>query len=209
MALQANALVSAAEAKSFLNIQGTSSDALLDSVINAASDMIEKELNRPVKEASYTGVRLIGPKGPKLYLRASPINISQTFTVKMNETTQTVWKQESDGDPANFDVLVGTDAPEGPLGLRNHLYRASGWEASSNGHPYNVLVTYTGGYATVPTDLKDAALYVIQKLFRDRQKQLADVQTVTHPSGAITMFDLVLPRLALRLFNQYRWVPVG
>lgn len=208
MALQSNSLVTLAEAKAFLTIKGTEQDPLLETVINAASDSWEKELNRPVKEAVYTNLRLIGPTGPKLYLRASPINLTPVPTVKVGEITQTIWKAEADGDPATFDVLVMSDVPEGPLGIRNHLYRQAGWKGS-NGQPYNVLITYTGGFNPVPSDLKDGVLYVIQKLFRDRQKQLADVQTVTLPSGSITLFDMALPRWAMRVLDKYRWIPVG
>lgn len=214
MALQTNAIVSLSEAKSFLNISGTTTDALLETVINGASDAWEKELNRPVKEATYTNLRLIGPTGPKLYLRGTPIKITDPVTVKLAGTVQTVWKAEADGDPADFDVLVMSDTPEGPVGVRNHLYRPGGWNGVAggtlaSGHPYTVLLTYTGGFNPIPQDLKDAVLYVIQKLFRDRQKQLADVQTVTLPSGSITLFDIPMPRWALRTLDKYRWIPVG
>jgi len=214
MPLQTNAIVTLAEAKAFLNISGTATDALLETVITGASDAWEKELNRPVKEAIYAALRLRAPQGPTLYLRATPVNTASPVTVSLAGTVQTVWKAEADGDPANFDVLLMSDVPEGPLGVRNHLYRAGGWNGAVggplvSGHPYTVLLTYTGGFNPVPQDLKDAVLYVIQKLFRDRQRQLADVQTVTLPSGSITLLDISMPRWALRTLDKYRWIPVG
>jgi hypothetical protein len=209
MALPANAIVSLAEAKEFLNVKSAEQDALLETVILGATAAWENELNRPVKEATYTNLRLIGPQGPKLYLRGTPVKLADPLTVKLAGTVQTVWKSETDGDPADFDVLLMDDVPESPLGVRTHLYRVGGWNGTRSGHPYVVLLTYTGGFNPVPQDLKDAVLYLVQKLFRDRQKQLADVQTVNLPTGAITLFDIALPRWALRVLDKYRWIPVG
>jgi len=45
---------------------------------------------------------------------------------------------------------------------------------------------------------------VVQKLWRDQQKQLAEVSTVSMPSGSVTLFDTVLPRRALWLLGAYR-----
>jgi len=208
MALQTNAIVSRAEAKSFLTLRGETNDPLVEDVINAASDLCENELNRRIVKAVYANLRVIGPAGPKLYLGASPIDIIAPLTVKVGEIAQTVWKQESDGNPADFNVLVASDVPESPLGVRTHLYRVGGWGAG-NGQPYNVLVSYTGGFNPVPSDLKDAVLYVVQKLYRDRVRQLTDVQTVTAPSGSITIFDIPMPRTARLIFDKYRWRPVG
>jgi len=208
MALSANALVSLAETKGFLNITGTGSDVRLEDVINSASATWELECNRPFKKTAYTDLRLSGPAGPRLYLPAAPIDITAAVTILVDEVAQTVWKQETDGDPDLKDVIVASTTPMGPLGIRDHLYRSGGWRDSSR-HPYNVRLSYTGGFIVVPDDLKRAVLYTIQKLFRDEQKQLSDVQTVTLPSGSITLFDITLPRWALRVMDKYRWGQVG
>src|SRR5262245_4895842 len=202
MPLATNALVTLAEAKEYLRIATSESDAKLENAINRASGLIEAYCNRPLKEATYTDIRLPGICGPKFYLPATPINIAQTLTVTVNELTQTVWKQESDGDPSTFDVIVSGDNPHALLGQRNHLWRSCGW-ASSKMHPYNVKLTYTGGLATVPADLKEAALLIVQKFFRDMDKQLADVATITLPSGNVQMYDTVFPRRALALLTPY------
>lgn len=203
MPVQANALVSLADAKTYLNIAGTSDDAKLEKVIDRASDLIEQHCQRPLKEATYTNLRLRGSDSPILRPRARPINIVSAITIKVDGTTQTIWKQESDGDPANFDVIVGSGSPEMPNGQRDHFYRAGAWKASSS-QPYNVLLSFTGGLATIPDDLQEAALLIVQKLWRDQQKQLAEVQAVTMPSGSVTLFDTVLPRRALWLLGAYR-----
>lgn len=203
MAIAANALVSLADAKTYLNISGTADDAKIEKVIDRASDLIEQHCQRPLKEATYTNLRLRGPDSPILRPRARPINIASAITIKVDGTTQTVWKQETDGDPADFDVIVGSGSPELPAGQRDHFYRAAGWKASSS-QPYNVLKTFTGGLATIPDDLQEAAFLVVQKLWRDQQKQLAEVSTVAMPSGSVTLFDTVLPRRALWLLGAYR-----
>lgn len=208
MAVAANALVTLANLKTFLGITGTADDAKLETVIDRCADQVELYCNRPLKEAAYSNIRLAGPERPKLYLFASPVNIVSALTVKVNDETQTIWKQESDGKPEDFDVLVGDDNPWQTFGQRNHLWRDGGWGTSSSGRPYNVLITYTGGFAAIPDDLQEAAMLVCQKLWRDQQKALADVATVTLPSGNVTMFDALLPRRARWLLEHYRVIPI-
>jgi gp6-like head-tail connector protein len=208
MALKTNALISLQEAKDWLTITGSADDVKLEDEVNRASEALEAYCNRPLKSATYTAVRMAGPCSPTLYLKATPINIASTLTVSVNGTAQTVWKQESDGDPATFNVLVGSDDHTTVLGQRNHLWRSLGWCATTTKSPMNVLLTYTGGLSPVPDDLKGACFFVLQKLWRDRQRGLSDVQTVTMPSGSVTILDIPMPRWAREALLRYRVVPV-
>lgn len=207
MAVAANALLTLADAKSYLTIVGTGDDAKLEIIINRMADVIEGYCNRPLKEAAYA-LRLRGPDSTRLRPRAWPINITATLTIKKDGTVQTIWKQESDGNPGDFDVIVGSDFPELSTGQRDHLYRSSGWKPTAASNPYDVLLTFTGGFAVIPDDLQEAACLVLQKLWRDQQKQLAEITAVTLQSGSITLFDTVMPRRALFLLAPYRIVPI-
>jgi len=202
-------LVDLGAAKATLNISGTKDDGLLESCINRASAWCESLCGRPLKERTFSAIRLQGPRSTKLYL-AAPIKVtgtSGTLTVSVDEIAQTVWRTEADGDPQAKDVMVASDDPHDPTGLRNHLFRSARWDSAAawgwegNGRspfvqPNNVLLTYTGGFNPVPADLQQACLDLLQKLFRDAQKQLGEVVSVSGPSGAVQLLDTAIPRRA-------------
>ena len=207
MSLDANALVDRQAAKDFLRVTGSTDDLLLDTLINRASDICETWCNRPLKERVLTNVRMVGPCTPRLFLLAVPIKVTAPLTVALDGVAQTVWKDESDGDPAGFNVLVQSMHPEGSRGP-DHLYRAAGW-LGTRAQPYNVLLSYTGGFVTVPEDLQQACLYIVQKLYRDVQKQLVDVVMVQTAGGGLTLLDTPLPRVIEILLTPYRLAAVA
>jgi gp6-like head-tail connector protein len=209
MTLAANALVTLEEAKAWLDITGATEDSRLETEINRASEAIEGYCGRPLKAKDYTSIRLPVVESEKLYLKATPIDVSKTITVTLDGASQTIWKSETDGDPANFDVIVGSDDPVSTVGRKNHLWRSAGWSPGYcsgwwGGHPYRIVLTYTGGLNPVPEDLKGACLYIVQKLWRDRSRGIADVQTVTLPSGSITILDIAVPRWAQNALDRYK-----
>jgi hypothetical protein len=210
MALNTNALVTLDEAKSWLTTGGAD-DLKLEEEINRMSDFLEGYCRRPLKERTFTNQRRRGMSWPELRFRATPLNISQPLTVVVDDVAQTIWKSEADGDQGLKDVIiVDADPEDAVLGVRTSLWRSQGWAPFSSGRPLNILLTYTGGLASVPGDLAEAALYVLQKLWRDRQKQLADVTTVTLPSGSVTLLDIPMPRWARQALDErYRVTAVG
>lgn len=205
MALDANALVDIPAAKDFLQITGGNDDAVIETAINVASDLCERWCGRVLRRRSITNLRLAGPRGPRLLLSGIPIDVTQAVTVTVDGANQTVWRTEADGDPEASDVIVAALVPESALFAPDHLYRAQGWAPCTTGNPYNVLLSYTGGLATpMPDDLKRGCLYVVQKLFRDQKRQLAEVVSLTTPVGSITLLDNALPRMAQLLLSPYR-----
>ncbi|MBI4637683.1 MAG: phage head-tail connector protein [Candidatus Rokubacteria bacterium] len=207
MAVAANALVSLTDAKSFLGIIGTADDAKLEKVIDRASDLCEQYCRRPFKELTYTDLRRRGPNGRLLYPLHVPIKASGTITISVDGTAQSLWKAEADGDPALKDVIVASDLWDS-LFSPNHFYRAAGWAALSTSNPYNVLLTYTGGFVTIPDDLQEGALEIIQKLWRDQSKAVQEVVSINTPGGGITLLDTVIPKRAALLLNVYRRIVV-
>jgi len=129
-----------------------------------------------------------------------PLKATAAVTVSVDDVAQTVWKQESDGLQSAFDVIARSD----------HLYRRSGWDPTA-ADPYNVLLSYTGGFAAsaIPAPVQEACLYVVQKLFRDSKRQLAEVAQVNTPMGGISILDNGMPRMARLLLDPYRFVPVA
>ena len=200
----AYALVTVAEAKAFIAPDGMAGtyDQLLEVVINRATDMIEQEYcNRPLKARTYTNLRLRGQERCELFLRATPIDPAQPITVTVNGVAQTVWRTEADGDPASKDVILGRSCDD-LIFTPDHLYRRVGWGGYS-GNPYNVLLGYTGGFATVPNDLAEATLEIVKKLFNEMKAGTQDLAAVTLPSGSFTVFDATLPRRARELLERY------
>jgi uncharacterized phiE125 gp8 family phage protein len=196
VALDTNALVDLATAKAFLLTTGSQQDAAVEQCINAATLTVEEYCNRWFKERTVTADRVEGPPATHLWLRSVPLKASATVTVTVDDVAQTVWRTEADGLQSAFDVIARPD----------HLYRRDGWMPGST-DPYNVLVTYTGGYATtaMPSPVKQACLYVIQKLFRDSQRQLAEVAQVNTPMGGISLIDNAgLPRMCRALLDPFR-----
>ena len=195
MSLDSTALVELKAAKDFLLVVGMADDALIEAAINAATLTVESYCNRLFKERTVTAQRVEGVNAPRLWLSVVPLKATSTVTVTVNDVAQTVWKVEADGLQSAFDVIARSD----------HLYRRAGW-APGSGDPYNVLLTYTGGYAAaaIPSPVQQACLYVVQKLFRDSKRQLAEVAQVNTPMGGITILDSALPRMARLLLDPYR-----
>ena len=192
MALDATALVELKPAKDFLVVVGVSDDPLIEAAINAATVAIESHCNRVFKERIVTE-RVEGPNAARLWLSAVPLKTTEAVTVSVDDVAQTVWQEEADGLQSAFDVIARPD----------HLYRRAGW-APGSGDPYNVLLSYTGGFATIPSPVQQACLYMVQKLFRDGKRQLAEVAQINTPMGGISILDSALPRMARLLLDPYR-----
>lgn len=211
MSLKANALVTLAAAKAFIQPGGmaASDDPRLEEVINRVSDAMERHCNRPLKQADYTGLRLRGPFKPEFFLRHTPIDVTQPIVVAVDTVAQAVWRTEADGDPGLMDVIVARSTDD-VLFTPDHLFRRNGWMSSSgwssswNRNPYNVVLTYRGGWSTIPSDLEEAALEIVKKVWIDQSKGLQDVTTVNLPSGGMTLFDAAFPRRAIQLLERFR-----
>lgn len=188
------ALVDLPGAKAFLLIPGAENDALIEAAINVASAACEKYCERLFRERTVTE-RVEGRCGEKLPLYAVPIKASAAVSVTVDGVVQTVWRSESDGSPADFDVIARP----------YFLHRVIGWRPATS-NPYNVLLSYTGGYPAnaIPAEVQQACLYVVQKVFRDGQRQLAEVAQVNTPMGGVTLLDNALPRMARMLLGPYQ-----
>jgi hypothetical protein len=216
--MAAQDLVALAEAKAFLKKTGTADDAVVASLITRASDWLESLTGRKLKAQAFTDLRLTG-QGRKLYPPAWPIDATATVTIKLDEIAQTVWRSEADGDVDQKDVVVASDDPwDERFGLRNHFYRWQGWESAlglswrQSRSPADrqigqnrVLLSYTGGYATVPEDLKQACLYLIQKLWRDLDQQRTGLSVIQVPGGgSVTIPDPTIPKEVSLLIGPYQ-----
>ena len=185
MALSATALLTLAQAKDYLDIKGGEKDSLLEDMVNRITDYCEgaQGANRPFKSRAYTSLRLEQRNSRKLYPLAVPISTSATLTITFDALAQTIWKTETDGDPALKDVIVAIEQTgnyhqpvasdvDDPIWRPNHLYRSAGWYTGSTSNPYPILLSYTGGLVTIPGDLLQVAFEILQKLWREQDKQM-------------------------------------
>lgn len=216
--MAAQDLLTLAETKVFLKQTGTGNDTIVTGLITRASAWLETLTGRKLKAQTFTNLRFSG-QGRKLYPPAWPIDATASVTVKLDEIAQTVWRSETDGDVDQKDVIVASDDPwDERFGLRNHFYRWQGWESALGLYwrefrqpsdrqigQNRVLLSYTGGYGTVPEDLKQACLYLIQKLWRDVDQQRTGLSVVQVPGGgSVTILDPTIPKEVTMLIAPYQ-----
>ena len=157
------ALVTVEEATAFLT---PSADVDVIDLINRATDYCEEYCNRPLMAREFEDLRLPAQESPYLRLRVFPIDVEEDIVVYLDNVLQTVWKTEDDGDQEDFDVVVGGDVP----GVPNYLYRHCGWLTCLWRTPNPIRLTYTGGFATAPGHLRDAAFLVIENVYNHQSR---------------------------------------
>jgi hypothetical protein len=199
MALSPVALVSLPEAYAALGATVGSVDPTVEQLINEVTALAESVYcHRPLARRAITSLRVAGPlTSRELYPDAWPINTAAAISVTVNGQVQTVWRSEADGDPAAFDVAA----------FPTHFYRAAGWAPTTI--PHNVLLTYEGGYAPVPEDLKAAALELIQRMWGPLTQQRPEVAAYSGPGGSVQTLDAIRPAEAYALSRRSRDVFVA
>jgi hypothetical protein len=200
MALAAHALVSLIEAKHELSIEGSELDAQVERYIHDASEWCEYLCGRKLKARAVT-YGCAGPPRCELFVDPFPIDITQPITITVDGIAQTVWKEPGDGSQTNFNVIVRSLVRGGD---RDHFWRGAGWGAPTAAQPDNVVITYTGGLATVPQLLKDACLILVQKVSRDAVQQFGSDLTSVHGAGGFSLAGNPVPLEAQRKLEAFR-----
>jgi uncharacterized phiE125 gp8 family phage protein len=183
-----NALVSLAEAKTFLKISASSEDSVIEDFINRAS----------IWANDYTGRRLLfrsnsdsydGDGSDLILLRDYPVTSIPDF--RIDDGT-------NEGSPPSVSSDDYTINPKsGLIKLKNGVMFVKGF--------MNVTITYTAGYTTPPETIKEAVLLYVGHLYR---RQYADqkfgVQSETVGDRTTTYgSDDIIPK-AKSLLNPYR-----
>lgn len=204
MALAANALTLLETAKTELGLSGTASDAVVERLINGASEAIERYCRRSFARATVTSERVKGYAGPRLLLERTPI-VSVTSIIINGSTI----------DAAGYYI------EKAEAGV---LYRPAGWEWTAQTQVGSIiqepspgteeglyLVTYVGGYQTpaqggtrtLPYDLEQACLECVTNFYRGRGKHQA-LETETEEGKAEPWTGASLTPGARKLLNPYR-----
>jgi len=192
MALNANALVTLALAKSYLKIPAleTSQDSIVEFFINAASDYIESEIDRKIKSQTITEYQH-GRASNILVLKQYPVTAISSFATdsagKFTGSETIVDPAEyTIGDDGNSLISLGSFFPKG----------------------YNNLkIVYTAGYATVPSDIQNACLWLV--VYYHKMRENGDIGRTSKGKGDESVNILQeAPMEVKNMFSRYRRLDV-
>ena len=146
------AIITASEYKTHRGISGTDYDAILAVIIPSKQAWLERQCGRAFDEVTYTDLAHDGSGSPDLWLKHWPASsVTAVKLLASDGTTSTV--DSSSYRFVNSEFLhrdSGSEAawePRTPFGD----YKGSVFPEGDG----NVLVSFTGGYATMPDDLKE------------------------------------------------------
>lgn len=166
--------------------------ALIASLITAASAAIEtycgREFTSTVRTEDYDG------DGDKyLLLRAWPLTSVTSITITEDDgTTYSIAAAD-----LTLNEEVGEIRVKSVLTTSDFAYFPSGYQ--------NISVVYTGGYATIPADIQQACVHLIETMLAANQ-QAGDVTSEKLGDYAVTFAatDKGLPSLVRLLLARYR-----
>lgn len=186
--LSSYALTTVVRTKQFLGISSSSDDAIIEALINAVTDQIEKYCNRRFKKTTYTDEEYDGLGGNTLLLRNYPVDLT-SFALGVRDTNL----NEADWSAINAqDYFVALSA--GVVSYVNggffpsvRRYRAT----YSAGYDFNNTTTFLSDVGAA--DLELAAWKMVGRQYFDRrgnssvkQESIGDY-SVTYDRSA--MFD--------------------
>ncbi len=192
-------LVSLANVKAYLDIDSsvTNFDSLINILIQTVSDRIQTFLNRQLTKTQRTQYFDAGKS--KYYLAAYPLDTSVTFTVVLDDETQTV----------NDDYYIWSD--EGLVEFD---------DVTSYIEPKQIYITYTGGYTASETVVGGKTTYVLsvpdatefacllQVAYMFRRRADIGLAGVSMPDGSISkMVSGLLPEVK-EILMMYRKFPM-
>lgn len=180
MALDANALITLAQAKEHLDIPtlDTDYDDRIERMINAVSTFIENFTNRELITATYTH-RFNGDGGGRLIPLVFPV----TAVTSIHDDDE--WTFGATTEITDFDIFDETF-----IVLKKCLVFKEGRR--------NVKMVYTGGYVgpggstTIPKDLQEATLLLVELLYNARDDRRIGVKSKSKLGETVT-FDDDLP----------------
>lgn len=186
------ALITTANLKTFLGISGSSEDTILDSIVNAASKMIQSFCGKALVQATYTeyydgsgveelilknypiaSVTSLNIDGSRTFGSSTDINVADNVIIDANSGIITLWH--------NYSVF--------PKGLRN------------------VKVVYVAGYATnaIPYDLQQAckqtAMMIYKRQYQDQKVGIAS-ETIGDKTTTYELADI--PKTAQAIIKRYQ-----
>jgi hypothetical protein len=191
MSLNANALTSLNTAKNFLKIPlaETGTDAMIEIFINAASDDCERYCDRRFAQATYTESHL-GRGGNLIVLNQWPI-------ISITELRVDTAADFSDPETVidSDDYMIGDSD--------NTLYLKNGKTFPNTRGFLSVRVIYVAGYATVPSSLEHACLWLVNYYYKmwntsniGRPNKSKENESASYLQG--------WPDVVIKILNQFK-----
>lgn len=172
MSLNANALITLEDFKLYAGIDAavSSADALYELIINSISTRFDTETGRALKSAVYTDLYLDGNGEQDLDLPNYPI--TAVASVYEDDVLLTVG--------ASYDYLFTAGSI---LAVNGILRRVNAvWSLGSQ----NIKLTFTGGYTTVPDDLKLACFKQCAKEWQTQKMSNWGESSRSFPDGSVS-----------------------
>jgi uncharacterized phiE125 gp8 family phage protein len=164
-------LTTVAKLKTFLSITATTWDTLLTDLLEGAEDEIRRACNKGegLFASGSRTQKFSGSSFDVLYLTHRPVTAITTvkvFTDSTNSTTvtSTDYRINDDGNAVLLQSSAVTEAMW--TGVRTSRFWHPDYRSMA-AYPYTEVI-YTGGYATIPDDLEEAARWYAAQLFLDR-----------------------------------------
>lgn len=168
------ALTTLADVKETLGIDSgnTSKDNLLIRKINQATEMIERFTGRRFAQTTYTNEEYDATGIDQLILKQRPIITLSSFQNRDTSLNENDWS----------DIETTLYFPDMDAGVVDLNFKASGrWN--------RYRVTYTAGYATIPSDIAEAAATIAAYLAENPTSGSA-IQRKREGQREIYYFDL-------------------
>lgn len=159
--LYATALCTLAEAKTMLGITGTDYDEILTRLINRGTDIIQNYCKRTFDDATYTE-KWDGDNTGTYNVKHYPINSITGIYYLVSDYDSDTW-DTLDDDFYTYDSASGIVYCETPF--HKGMYR-------------NWKITYNGGYATIPQDIKEACVDIVTYLYNKKNSKGIKVERV-------------------------------
>ena len=161
-------------------------DALLARLITAASQFIQRWLNRNIALTDWYEMR-DGTGGQRLTFANFPVTAVRSLSID----GLTVPPAPSDGA---FDAGYFFTPTE--LALRGYVFTA---------RPLNVAITYTAGYPVVPPDISQACIDLVCLRYRERTR-IGEVSRATGGSETVNYSQRDMSEHVKLLLSQYQLV---
>lgn len=191
MAVKANALISLAQAKDYLDIQtsDTSQDSRVEGYIDAASQFIQEYCNRNFISQSYTEYQ-DGRQSNQILLRQWPA--TKPSDLRIDNSRE--FGSNTVVDTADYDVIEGNI-----LLLVNRFF--------PNGYG-NIKIVYTAGYGTVagntlPSDIQLACKQLVAWYSQERTDRRTGV-TSRGKNGENISFEIDVPKKVISVLERYK-----
>lgn len=172
MSLNANAIVTLAEAKEQMKVENsdTALDDTLETYINDASSAVESYTQRKIVVQSITNELHDGDGGNILYPKYFPIQ--QLSTESSPTDAQKLSALQYRFTPSDSWTNVSDDIDEVFIETGDNSWKPyiELWDDTFYAGRRNIKISYKAGYTTVPSDIKMVVLEMIQMRWNEAKR---------------------------------------